>query len=275
MKQLKIVLMVQVFWRQYAHVSRTNLIAFIGLFSLLTACEDDYLFYDRSNTLIQFGPEPGQIYNSSFNLADTIKTYSFVYEGSSVMRDTVYFDLYALGGPVDADRTFAIKQVMVNNEPNAEAGKHYLGFDDPEVAGLYTIKAGEVHLSLPLVLLRDESLRSGTYVLKIELEDDENFRIGDPDLIWRKLYFSDQLIRPTLWSIFEEYSFGKYSEVKHRFMIDVTGEKWDDEFFSALYSDYSYLLYWRATMVTELSQYNSAHPNDPLRDENGELVTFP
>jgi hypothetical protein len=250
-------------------------IGLLGIVALLLACQDEYNLYDRKNAFVQFGPEQDKIYKSSFDLADTAKSFTFVYLNSSVVQDTVYFDLYALGGPSEVDRKFAIKQVQVPGSANAEPGKQYVAFDDPSVSELYQIKAGEVHLRMPVIMLRDESLTTETYVLGMELEDNENFLIGDPNLIWRKLYFSDQLIKPSYWNIFETYFFGKYSKVKHRFMIDETGQRWDDDFFIQIYKDYSYAIFWRTTLNARLTDYNNAHPNDPLRDENGELISFP
>ncbi|MFV0592017.1 MAG: DUF4843 domain-containing protein [Draconibacterium sp.] len=255
---------------------KAKLIALSVIVTFMVSCEDDYFYYDTNNAILQFGPELERIYNSNYNLADTAKSFTFVYEDPSVMQDTAFLDLYAIGGPTDTDRPFAIKQVIVDDTLNAEPGVHYIPFNDPSVSGLYVIKTGQVHLRVPIVLLRDESLKNATYVLKIELEGNDYFSLGDPDLLWRKLYSSDQVTRPNLWnSTMEKYYFGKYSKVKHRFLIEQTGEKWDDEFFTALRADSGYMYYWKTKAKTALSDYNNEHPDDPLRDEDGELVVFP
>ena len=59
---------------------------------------------------------------------------------------------------------------------------------------------------------------------------------------WRKLYLSDVLLRPTRWS---DGYFGTYSKVKHRFMMEQTGLKWDDEYLEIVPSDVSMGYYWQ------------------------------
>ncbi|MCY1560359.1 hypothetical protein D9M68_974870 [compost metagenome] len=58
-------------------------------------------------------------------------------------------------------------------------------------------------------------------------------------------------------------------------MINSTGQKWDQDFMVGLPSDYAYLQYWTGALKIALVNYNNAHPGNPLRDENGELVLFP
>lgn len=248
-----------------------SLVTLIGL----SACEREYNLYDGGEYL-QFGPEESRIYSSNYVLADTTKSFSFVYEVSELTQDTVYFDLYVVGGPKDYDRSFVLTQETVPGEMNAEAGVHYIGFDDPSVAGLYTVKAGVSHYLVPVVLLRDASLQEVTYVLKFKLESNENFQTGDTRLLWRKGYCSDQLIQPNKWTAsMSKYYFGKYSKVKHRFMIDSTGQRWDDDFITALSKDYGLIKYWTAKLKLELLAYNTEHPDAPMVDEDGELIVFP
>ena len=58
-------------------------------------------------------------------------------------------------------------------------------------------------------------------------------------------------------------------------MIEQTHQKWDQEFFLDVRSDYAQLQYWLGTLKKALVDYNNAHSGNPLRDENGELVIFP
>lgn len=256
-------------------VRKSSVLLLLTVLGGLYACERDYNLYEGGEYL-QFGPDESYIYNSSFILADTAKSFTFVYENSDKLKDTVYFDLYALGGPKDFDRPFVLTQEIVPGQLNAEAGIHYVGFDDSSVSELYTIKAGVSHYQVPVVLLRHESLQDTTCVLKFKLEPNENFQTGDTKLLWRKLYFSDQLIQPNGWDATMTKSyFGKYSKVKHRFMIDVTGQRWDDDFFAAIRPDIGFVTYWKGKMKLALLNYNAEHPDAPLTDEDGELVVFP
>ncbi|MFV0506897.1 MAG: DUF4843 domain-containing protein [Bacteroidales bacterium] len=243
-----------------------SLIACLGIFY---SCERDYSSYEGSEHL-EFGPDPSLIYGTHYAFNDTAKSYSFVYEGSSVTQDTVYFDLYATGGIKDFDRPIKLVQENVADTLNAQPGVHYVAFDNPEVSSLYVIKAGEAHLSLPVILKRDTSLTSRTYVLKLALDANKHFGLGDSRLLWRKVYFSDILERPNKWRYLERY-LGKYSNVKHRFMIDATGKPWNDEFLTEIMADMSYMLFWAEKCKLALAKY----PDAPLIDEDGELVVFP
>ncbi|MBO9634949.1 MAG: DUF4843 domain-containing protein, partial [Chitinophagaceae bacterium] len=149
-------------------------------------------------------------------------------------------------------------------------------FDDATVSALYTIKKDSVHSRFPVVALRDASLKTGPVVLKFEVVENEAFKPGEKNNTWRKLTITDKLVRPASWDgVMESYYWGKYSTVKHQFMIDLTGKKWDQEFMAGIYNDFAALAYYNATFSTALVDYNNAHPNAPLRDEDGELMLFP
>src|SRR5690606_38695277 len=99
------------------------------------------------------------------------------------------------------------------------------------------------------------------------------FRTGEPNKRWRRLEFSDMLIRPATWV---DLFFGKYSRVKHEFMIEATGERWDTDFMrDVAQGQINYAQFWRAKLREALAEYNNAHPGNPLTDEVGELVLFP
>jgi hypothetical protein len=237
---------------------------------LLNACNEEYLVYNDLARL-QFGPVPSRMYQASFNYADTLKTYTFFYEPSGVVQDTLYFDLYAIGGPSNTDRPFRLEQVQAPDTLNAVAGTHYIGFNDNRVANLYVIPAGEVHLRLPIVTLRDPSLKQQGVILRFQVVQNEHFAPGDPKLTWRMGFITERLSRPAAWI----GSYGPYSEVKHAWMIQATGQRWDQEFMAEIMSDFSNLSFWIATLKMLLLDYNNANPGSPLTDEFGELVFFP
>lgn len=250
-------------------------ITVIGILAL-TSCQKDkyYLFNDVAR--IQFGPEPSRIYQTSFDFADTLKLQTFYYYGENIKEDTVFFDIYAIGGTRNTDRSFTLSQEQISGATNAEPGKHYVAFTDPRVAGAYVIKAGTVHARVPVILLRDASLKTTTPVLKFVVQEDKNFQLGELTKTWRKVEFTDRLSQPSLWdATMSTYYFGKYSNAKHNFMIQSTGDKWDNDFFQALRSDLSFLAYCKTVLTTALIDYNKAHPGNPLTDEFGEPVVFP
>lgn len=247
-------------------------IALIGLVSCKK--NDYYIFNDVAR--LQFGPDISKIYYAPANLEDTTKSYTFVYEEDAVKQDTVFFDLYAIGGKSNKDRPFVLKQEVIAGVTNAIPGTHYKAFTAVDVAKNYVIKAGQVHLSIPIVLLRDASLKRMDAVLKFRIETNENFQLGEEKNLWRKVIFTDRLIQPNLWNAGAvQFYYGKYSLVKHQFMIDITQRKWDAVFFAFLETEPSERTYWRGVLRTALIDYNNHHPGNPLKDEVGELVLFP
>ncbi|WP_372490079.1 DUF4843 domain-containing protein [Chitinophaga sedimenti] len=233
-----------------------------------------YLFQDAP--LIQFGPAPTDIYTVSLEMADTMKPYTFYYEPPTVLQDTAYFDIYALGGVRSEDRPFTLEQINLPGQNNAEPGIHYKAFTDKSVANLYVIKAGQVHARVPIIVLRDPSLKSKTVKLQFEVKANSDFKLGEANKRWRRLELTDGLSRPPAWDTYlETYYFGKYSVTKHAFMIGQTGEKWDQPFVTALRADFSILAYWNVELKTRLVDYNKNHPGEPLKDEYGDLVAFP
>lgn len=252
----------------------------MGVILLLTgACKQDqyYLFNDVGR--LQFGPDPSRIYQSNFNLADTLKRYTFVYEPAETVSDTVFFDLYTVGGVSNIDRPVRLVQEQVNGIQNAISGVHYKAFDHQELANDYVIKAGTVHRSIPVVVFRDASLKEGTVVLKLKVVPNEHFEEGEVTNLWRKLEFTDRLSQPQRWATSMMSQLGAYSIRKHQFMIDASGQRWDEEFCNEIYSNIGVMMFWRNLVKSAWTDYNNANPGNPMRedqnDPNSPLVLFP
>lgn len=248
----------------------------IGIMLLGISCKKDqyYLFNDTAR--IQFGPEPGRIYTTSFNFADTVKRHTFFYDEPSVTQDTVYFDIYAIGGISGKDRAFKLQQEQLPGVDNAVAGVHYKDFNSNELLALYTIKAGAVHARVPVIFLRSAELKNKTVELKFNVVSNEHFGTGEKNLLWRKAIVTDRLSQPSSWDArYTQFYLGKYSTVKHAFMIEKTGQKWDAEFLTYLLSAFAELGYWVNECKTALINYNNANPGNHLKDEFGEFVQFP
>jgi hypothetical protein len=232
--------------------------------ALLTACKKDAYLYYSDVARIQFDVA-----------ADTLKRSTFYYDDASVTEDTVFFNIIAIGGIKNTDRTFTLVQEQLPGEINAEPGKHYVAFNDPRAARNYVIKAGAVQARVPVILLRDPGLKSGTVKLRLAVQPDENFQQGQLTLQWRKVEFTDKLSKPDSWNDFIiKNGFGKYSVAKHEFMIRTTGDKWDNDFVALLQSDEGSRKYYQTTLKAALIEYNKAHPGNPLIDEFGEAVAF-
>lgn len=243
--------------------------------AIFSCKKDNYMTY-RDVARLQFGPELIWMYTSIYRMNDTLKQQTFFYYDDKVKVDTVYFDLYTSGNLGNQDRAFKLEQENVPGTYNAVPGLHYRAFSDPVLSSKYVMKAGARHMRVPIVLLRDQSLKTNNATLKFSVVANENFQPGEADLIKRKLIFTDRLSRPNAWDeSLTTYTYGKYSVVKHKFMIDVTGQKWDQDFMVALVADVPQEQYWVVMIKTALIEYNKAHPTAPLRDEFNELVILP
>lgn len=245
------------------------ILAFLVIFH---SCKKDqyYIFDDIPRA--QFGPSISKSILNEY--ADSLKSETFYYEPASLLVDTIFFDIYTLGEVQKKDRNYTLKQVLVPGANNAVAGKHYKGFDDPSISPLYVIKSDSVHARVPIIVLRDTELKTKTFTLKFELVANENFDLGEPTKISRKLLITDRLSQPNAWTAsYSQYYLGAYSVRKHEFMIETTEKKWDQEFLANMPLDQ--MNYFKSVLGMALIDYNKNHPNEPLRADNGELITFP
>lgn len=240
-------------------------------FPLLVACEKDLPIYDNPVCGLQF------IYE---NEKDSVVNYSFAYGPKETTQDTVKVEIQLMGVLMDQDRTISLKQITTGDH-DAVAGVHYVPFNDPELSKKYVLPKNAVSVELPIVLKRDESLKEANYNLKIAIQANENFTFAAKERNSRGIVIADQLIKPNNWDRYVSNQFGPYTgPVKHQFMIDVTGLKWDDDFVdndlvNILESDQNYVHYLKDLLKNALDEYNSTH-DEPLREENnGEFVTFP
>jgi hypothetical protein len=251
------------------------IVAAIALLAMASCKQEDYYLFNDVGR-IQFGPDMARIYTASYNLADTTKNYTFYYLAADKTQDTMFFDIYAVGGPTSKDRAFSLQQVQVDGAANAVSGTDYKAFSDPTVTSAYVIKAGQVHTFVPIVMLRSAALKTTTVTLKFTVAENENFKLGEKTNLWRKLIFTDRLSQPTAWTAsITQYYFGAYSVVKHAFMIQVTGQKWDQAFMSTVTADYAQLMYYISSVKHALVDYNAAHPGNPMKDENGLVIVLP
>jgi hypothetical protein len=241
-------------------------------------------------------------------LKDTLAmNYTFIYEDAAVTRDTVLFDLKTIGGIVDRNRTYTVEQIQefdktykydpvtnkvidstITPKPyTAVAGKQYVPFTDQGAQAIMFIAADSATGKLPLILLRDTSLKTNSYRLRIRLTANDEFAIGEKYAIERTLIFSDRLERFDSWKVDNgtaaAYSvFGKYSTGKHQFMIDVLKTRIDETWYQAIAAvqaqqHYKYLLR-DALNAFNTDPANMASGKAPVRetsDPNSLVISFP
>lgn len=205
----------------------------------------------------------------------TTKSYSFLLLPSTQTRDTVYVKIKTMGIPADYDR-FAIGKTVQEGTDATE------GVDYDFIPGL--IPAGAIEGNLPIVLYRNDKIKSQELTLNLTIGETADFKGGVVEDNLFTYRWSDKLSKPANWSSPQYFGidnyFGSYSDVKYRFIIDVLGIA---EFpvttcarcpyDPALYT-HAAMMDFKAHMVAALEEYNAAHPGNPLRDENGNLITF-
>lgn len=262
-----------------------KLFKYLMMFTVCTAAascsEDKGRFYDAAS-YIQFGPENTRLnYNPNNNFSDTLKEHTLFYLPDTEKEGVIHFDLYATGKPVSYDRRVKLEQIQVEGAENAIPGVHYKAFDSEEMATVYTIKKDSTHLWLPIVMLRDQSLRSKDVTLEFRVVTNDQFISGDRRLTWRRLIFSDRLARPISWTEdVTTYYFGKFSMVKYKWMMDLSDINFDDAFIKKIAADPTAIDAWCGFFKTELIKENKrreeAEPKEEMfRDEDGELIVFP
>ncbi len=253
---------------------------------LFASCEKDLQVYSDSTCRLNFYYDIESV--SSFKESMARSTYSFVYGSSDVERDTLWYEMETMGFVADHDRAITLVQVDSVGVTNAVAGKHYVSFDDPSVAHYYVVPAGKARVKVPVIILRDASLKNETVVLKFKIEPNAEFEQGYSALQSRVVQFTDQLSEPSKWSYgfpdsdYSSYTvslsdyFGAYGVVKHQFLIEQTGEKWDDDYIEKLMTgDSNYLMYLLRKMSKRLDEVNAERASrgeGPLTEADGTIV---
>lgn len=255
---------------------------------MLTSCEKELEVY--SSTIARLNFYYGLKSPSAYKPEIAESTFSFVYTDDDCEKDTIWVELESMGLVSDAPRAISLKQVDSVGVANAIAGKHYVAFDNPELAKYYVMPAKAARTKVPVVLLRDASLKSEAVVLKFAIADNGVFTNGYNNYQSRAITFTDRLSEPAEWStryytqpeILPDYYItfatymGEYGVTKHLFLIRKTGKKWNDEDIKEfMASDTNYRSYMRSKMSRLLAKENAeraAEGLEPLKEDDGTLV---
>lgn len=231
------------------------------------------------------------LYNDAprIQLNDTTTINStFFYEPATVLKDTLYIRVNTIGITSRQERPVKLVQAVEPDVLNpAIAGVHYLALDDPSLKHLMVVKANEVFAMIPIVLIRDPSLKASNVRLRLELISNDQFSLGEKQRRNCTILFSDRLERFYSWRgdtgvspAF--YSFGKYSTRKHQFMYDFLKTRIDEPWYQALVATGS-LDNYKNLLKEGLARFNSnpmniANGTAPMREtglESSPLVVFP
>lgn len=228
----------------------------IGIGALLGGCDKKGLLEYRNDPRIYFS-------------ADSV-TYSFFLEKSTRVRDTISVTVNAMGVPSEYDRSFRVGQTNADEENAAQAGVHYVGFDNEEILPHLMIRAGKASVSLPLIVLRDSSMSKQEYRLEIELLPNENFQLGIDTKLKMAFKFSDIAVKPKYWDNSWKKIFGVWGSVKMKFIIDNLGITE----FDGRSMEVSEIDYYKTKINRCLEEYNDTHDVD-LQEADGKKVVFP
>ncbi len=240
-----------------------NRILYISLvLLLLCSCSRNEYKYYSGESRIQF-----------LDIKDSVRTSTFYYDAPEVILDTVWFTLQTTGYPAKIDRPFKIAQFMASDMNNAEEGLHYKALSELEEN--YYVPANSTQVKIPVILYRENLAPNTAYYLNIEILENEFFKQGENVRLWRRIVFSKDLLKPKNWTDwFSRYILGEYSINKHRWMIEQTGKRWDNDFLDKTYKEPGASYYWQEKLNEYLQAYNAVNP--PLTDDDGiEITGFP
>ena len=255
---------------------------------LCGSCSSDYMDFKGGN-FVQFSSSSDEV-------------YTFAYFSSDKKIDTLNIGIMSVGEVVDYPRTIRFEQVTKEweytydaEDPNKVVDSVYVDMKYPAKEGVHfeafggennelVLPANQNGVNVKIVVKReDKSLQDNAYKLELSLLPSDDFETGVPKYVVKKITISDKLERPTVWKD-TDYDcatyLGNWSEVKHRFMINVTDEKWDNDFImsniKASYQPSPEALFLLKKIKKELEKYNADPANNPpLMDENGHEVVFP
>ena len=224
-------------------------------------------------------------------------SYSFIGKEETRMMDTLWFTVRPQGLLPERNCRIRLEQyegkewkyiygedgaiadsVLRVFPHQAEAGIHYVAFDDADLVKYYRIPRGQNTVKIPVVLLRnDPELQKKMMVLKFGFEENDFFAPGYKEMVARTVQIRDFLTEPVGWW---RANMGTYGQMKHRLMIQWTGEPWDEayikEFGSGDSAYRSYMRQWLRRKLKEENDKRLADPNigDVYREENGTAVSF-
>lgn len=229
------------------------ILAAMAVLGMASCTNDDFLYQDQARVRLA-GPK---IYTSG---TDSLN-FSFVTVASGIDSKTLNVDVYVMGTATNRDRTASI---------SIDSHKSTATSDMYEVPASVTIPADSTHAVLPVVIKRTDAILTKSVYLYIQVAESTDFAPGVNEENHLMLIWNDKISKPNNWDDLTEF-FGEYSDTKYRFMLETltgVGELNADTMSWAL------LMSYRIKCQGALDTYNAAHPNAPLTDENGNLVSF-
>ena len=198
-------------------------------------------------------------------------SFSFFYSTGDGLIDTIEVKIHAMGYPSDVDRPFILTQTNAGEDDAAISGLHYLSLESDQMLDDMVMPAGQSETNVHIVVYNDESLDLVESVsLKLGIVPNDYFDYGIIENDSVVITLSSQATKPSNWDDWY-YAFGStWGTVKMKFIIQHTGITNFDE----VPTDTDYLIYLNDKLCNALEEYNAEHPDDPLAEADGTLVTF-
>lgn len=243
-----------------------SLLLIIIVFAAATACKKSELTTYELDDMVY-------IYKEAFNTKRDSAICSFAIKSNSLLVDTVKIAVRIMGTAKNYDRE--VKLMAVDSVTTAVAGVHYQFLP-------YVIKAGAYKADLPVVINRTADMKTQSFTLTVQVVETKDFKPGVPNSpvagnfagasIRYFIRMNDYLSKPSNWDSQLNGYFGAFSQVKYKFIIDVTGIT---EFVTgaAPLMSVGEITYYKAFVKSKWLDYVAV--NGPLIDENGGTITFP
>lgn len=246
-------------------------IFFLSAFSLLCGCKDAEMpVYDAPDG-IQFEDKSAVNAKNAQNTKQgdiVVANFGLQAYGDSLLADTFVVYAQVQGRLLNQTRFVKLKALPVENAKMPD-----ITFKDRyEVEPSTDISRLEVYVKRP-------ADKRETYKTKIVFDvDGTDFVRGADELQELEIHVTDQVTLELLggtkaqWQLMEEDDLGKYSEAKLRLLITALKTTSWATIRSLMYNwdTDAFLTIWKMVLA-----YNEANPDTPLKDEDGDLITFP
>lgn len=250
---------------------------FAAAFFLLTvACQEDYPEVYNGAPFLTF---PTDEHGYNYYVQQHFHNF-YYFDDETILRDTAYIPLAAMGTIPPHD--IGVKLEVFNSDTlsyperidqtteDAIPGVHYVPFD--EMGDAFTFHAEHMQDTIPIVLLRDASMKHTTYRITFRLTAMDYAAPADPYDHRVVVYIADKISMPSNW---DAWRFGTYGDVKLDFMIRHSDLKWDDDDMTMVLNDSFLLAYYVYKFKNDLIKENEALGDAaPLREADGTVVAF-
>jgi hypothetical protein len=217
------------------------------------SCENDGFYYrDEARVRLEAPYE--------WALGTDSLEYSFVVVPEAVTEFELPVRVILMGKISSADRTV---NIVVDEKLSTAAEKHY------QLPAQVVLPENEFETTFRVVLKRTPDLQDKGVRLYIRIIESTDFKTGVQEQNHLLLKWNDILSRPANWDSLEEF-FGAFSIVKYRFILNNTGVS----DFNTQTMSWAQLMNYKIILRNALDEYNATHPGEPLRDENGQYITF-